>query len=48
MTDKSYTNWISMSDKALAEQIGVYMKHHADDIGNFCFSFHNKNCSISC
>lgn len=28
MTDKSYTNWISMSDKVLAEQIGVYIKHH--------------------
>ena len=28
MTDKSYNNWVSMSDKALAEQIGVYVKHH--------------------
>lgn len=28
MTDISYTNWISMSDKALAEQIGAFIKHH--------------------
>ncbi|MCA1760624.1 MAG: helix-turn-helix domain-containing protein [Bacteroidales bacterium] len=28
MTDKSFTNWASMSDKALAEQIGAFIKHH--------------------
>jgi transcriptional regulator with XRE-family HTH domain len=28
MTDNSYKNWISMSDKALAEHIGKYIKHH--------------------
>ena len=28
MTDNSFTNWTSMSDKALAEQIGVFIKHH--------------------
>jgi transcriptional regulator with XRE-family HTH domain len=26
MTDKSYTNWHSMSDKALAEQIGKFIR----------------------
>ncbi len=28
MTDISYKEWHSMSDKALTEQIGVYVKHH--------------------
>ena len=28
MTDLSYTNWDSMSDKALAEHIGVFINHH--------------------
>ncbi|MEN6618128.1 MAG: helix-turn-helix transcriptional regulator [Rikenellaceae bacterium] len=28
MTDLSYSNWDSMSDKALAEHIGVFVKHH--------------------
>ena len=28
MTDKSYTNWTSMSDKALAEHIGSFVRHH--------------------
>lgn len=28
MTDKSYTNWASMSDKALVKHIGVFIKHH--------------------
>lgn len=28
MTDKSFKVWVSMSDKALAEQIGVFVKHH--------------------
>ena len=28
MTDVSYKNWSSMSDKALAEHIGVFIKHH--------------------
>lgn len=28
MTDNSFTNWASMSDKALAEQIGSFIKHH--------------------
>lgn len=28
MTDNSYNNWASMSDKALAEYIGTYIKHH--------------------
>jgi transcriptional regulator with XRE-family HTH domain len=27
MTDKSYNNWVAMSDDALAKQIGVFMKH---------------------
>lgn len=27
MTDISYTNWDSMSDKALAMQIGAFIKH---------------------
>ena len=28
MTDISYINWISMNDKALAEHIGAFVKHH--------------------
>jgi transcriptional regulator with XRE-family HTH domain len=28
MTDQSFTNWVSMSDKALAEQIGAFVRHH--------------------
>jgi transcriptional regulator with XRE-family HTH domain len=28
MTDISYTNWDSMSDKSLAMQIGTFIKHH--------------------
>ena len=28
MTDLSYTNWDSMSDKALAEHIGAFISHH--------------------
>ena len=28
MNDKSYTNWISMSDMALAQTIGAFVKHH--------------------
>lgn len=28
MTDISYANWDSMSDKALAEHIGTFVKHH--------------------
>jgi len=28
MTDISYEKWYSMSDKALAEHIGAFIKHH--------------------
>jgi len=28
MTDISYVNWVAMSDRALAEHIGRYVKHH--------------------
>ena len=28
MSDYSYTDWSSMSDKALAETIGKFVKHH--------------------
>lgn len=28
MTDKSSKNWISMSDQALTEQIGTFVRHH--------------------
>ncbi len=28
MTDISYVSWNSMSDKALLEHIGAYIKHH--------------------
>lgn len=28
MTDKSLSNWVAMSDKALAERIGVFVKYH--------------------
>lgn len=28
MTDKSFKEWVSMSDKALAEYIGSFVRHH--------------------
>ncbi len=28
MTDISYKNWVSLSDKALAKHIGNFVKHH--------------------
>ncbi len=28
MTDKSFNDWASMSDKALAEHIGAFVRHH--------------------
>lgn len=28
MTDKSFNNWISMSDKALLKHIGRFVRHH--------------------
>jgi transcriptional regulator with XRE-family HTH domain len=28
MTEISYNNWFSMSDKALASHIGAFVKHH--------------------
>ena len=28
MNDIPYTNWVSMSDKALTETIGAFVKHH--------------------
>lgn len=28
MTDISYNNWLSMSDDALAKQVGVFIKQH--------------------
>jgi transcriptional regulator with XRE-family HTH domain len=28
MTDNSYINWIGMNDKAIAEHIGKFIKHH--------------------
>jgi transcriptional regulator with XRE-family HTH domain len=31
MTDISYKNWVVMSDKALAEHIGAFIKHHRMD-----------------
>lgn len=31
MTDLSYTNWDSMSDKALAEHIGFFINYHRLD-----------------
>ena len=31
MTDLSYTNWDSMTDKALAEHIGAFISHHRLD-----------------
>lgn len=31
MTDLSYTNWDSMSDKALAEHIGIFISHNRLD-----------------
>jgi transcriptional regulator with XRE-family HTH domain len=27
MTDKSYKNWLSMSDNVLSQQIGAFIKH---------------------
>lgn len=28
MSDNSYNDWVSMSDKALGETIGIFIKHH--------------------
>ncbi len=28
MTDKSFTNIVSMSDKAIAKHIGAFVRHH--------------------
>lgn len=28
MTDKSFNEWLSMSDKALSEHIGAFVRHH--------------------
>lgn len=28
MNDLSYVNWLSMSDKALAQTIGAFIRHH--------------------
>lgn len=28
MTDKSYINWLSMSDDVLVKQVGAFIKHH--------------------
>ena len=28
MTDKSFSSWTAMSDKALAGQIGTFVRHH--------------------
>ena len=28
MTDKSFTKWSALSDKAIAEQIGAFVRHH--------------------
>lgn len=28
MTETSFTNWASMSDKALTEHIGAFVRHH--------------------
>jgi transcriptional regulator with XRE-family HTH domain len=28
MTEISYKNWVALSDKALAEHIGAFIKHH--------------------
>ena len=28
MNETSYTNWVSMSDEALIETIGIFVKHH--------------------
>ena len=28
MTDKSYTNWVAMSDNALSETVGDFVKYH--------------------
>ena len=41
MSDLSYTKWDSMSDKAIAEKLGAFIKHHRvernqtqDDLAN--------------
>ncbi len=31
MTENSYTDWVSMSDKALIETIGKFIQHHRLD-----------------
>jgi transcriptional regulator with XRE-family HTH domain len=31
MTEKSYINWVAMSDKALLKHIGSFVKHHRMD-----------------
>ena len=31
MTDIPYNNWLSMSDDALAKQVGLFIKHHRLD-----------------
>lgn len=31
MTDKSFKDWIAMSDKALTEHIGAFVRHHRMD-----------------
>jgi transcriptional regulator with XRE-family HTH domain len=28
MTEKSFANWNSLSDKSLQEQVGIFVKHH--------------------
>jgi len=28
MADKSFTDWLAMSDRALAEHIGAFIRHH--------------------
>lgn len=33
MTDKSFNKWLSMSDKALMEHIGVFVRHHRMELG---------------
>jgi transcriptional regulator with XRE-family HTH domain len=31
MNEKSYKNWLSMSDDALTQQLGAFVKHHRLD-----------------
>jgi transcriptional regulator with XRE-family HTH domain len=31
MNEKSYKNWVSMSDDALTQQLGAFVKHHRLD-----------------